>query len=140
MFVESMPRRIKAVLKTEGGSQPGTSNVCLIKWPMSVIQTLDGVMQLLVRIGPCHFGHIFPRKWREMNVPNFSNKLMRRVSASSVVVFFFFGFDIITNSKSHFYTNLYISVPGATFSLSCRSALTKEQVNILFPINSHLSQ
>ncbi len=32
-LVESMPRRIKAVLK---GVQPGTSKVYLIKWPVSV--------------------------------------------------------------------------------------------------------
>ncbi len=31
-LVESMPRRIKAVLKV----QPGTSKVYLIKWPVSV--------------------------------------------------------------------------------------------------------
>ncbi len=34
-LVESMPRRIKAVLKTKG-VQPGTSKVYLIKWPVSV--------------------------------------------------------------------------------------------------------
>ncbi len=34
-LVESMPRRIKAVLKTKG-VQPDTSKVYLIKWPMSV--------------------------------------------------------------------------------------------------------
>ncbi len=34
-LVESMPRRIKAVLKAEG-VQPGTSKVSLIKWPVSV--------------------------------------------------------------------------------------------------------
>ncbi len=32
-LVESMPRRIKAVLK-EKGVQPGTSKVYLIKWPI----------------------------------------------------------------------------------------------------------
>ncbi len=32
-LVESMPRRIKAVLKENGG-QPGTSKVYLIKWPI----------------------------------------------------------------------------------------------------------
>ncbi len=32
-LVESMPRRIKAVL-TEKGVQPGTSKVYLIKWPV----------------------------------------------------------------------------------------------------------
>ncbi len=31
-LVESMPRRIKAVLKV----QPGISKVCLIKWPVSL--------------------------------------------------------------------------------------------------------
>ncbi len=35
-LVESMPRRIKAVLKAEKGVQPGTSKVYLIKWPVSV--------------------------------------------------------------------------------------------------------
>ncbi len=34
-LVESMPRKIKAVLKANG-VQPGTSKVCLIKWPVSV--------------------------------------------------------------------------------------------------------
>ncbi len=34
-LVESMPRRIKAVLKAKG-VQPGTSMVYLIKWPVSV--------------------------------------------------------------------------------------------------------
>ncbi len=34
-LVESMPRRIKAVLKAKG-VQPGTSKVYLIKWPVSV--------------------------------------------------------------------------------------------------------
>ncbi len=34
-LVESMPRRIKAVLKTKG-VQPGTSKMYLIKWPVSV--------------------------------------------------------------------------------------------------------
>jgi len=34
-FVESMPWRIKAVLKAKE-VQPGTSKVYLIKWPMSV--------------------------------------------------------------------------------------------------------
>ncbi len=34
-LVESMPRRIKTVLK-EKGVQPGTSKVYLIKWPVSV--------------------------------------------------------------------------------------------------------
>ncbi len=35
-LVESMPRRIKAVLKTKA-VQPGTSKVYLIKWPVSVM-------------------------------------------------------------------------------------------------------
>ncbi len=34
-LVESMPRKIKAVLKAKG-VQPGTSKVYLIKWPVSV--------------------------------------------------------------------------------------------------------
>ncbi len=34
-LVESMPRRIKAVLKAKGGPN-GTSKVYLIKWPVSV--------------------------------------------------------------------------------------------------------
>jgi len=34
-LVESMPRRIKAVLKAKGG-QPGTSKVYLIKWRVCV--------------------------------------------------------------------------------------------------------
>ncbi len=34
-LVESMPWRIKSVLKANGG-QPGTSKVYLIKWPVSV--------------------------------------------------------------------------------------------------------
>ncbi len=34
-LVESMPRRIKAVLKAKG-VQPGTSKVYLTKWPVSV--------------------------------------------------------------------------------------------------------
>ncbi len=34
-LVESMPRRIKAVMKAKG-VQPGTSKVYLIKWPVSV--------------------------------------------------------------------------------------------------------
>ncbi len=34
-LVESMPRRIKAVLKAKG-VQPGTSKVYLIKWPVNV--------------------------------------------------------------------------------------------------------
>ncbi len=34
-LVESVPRRIKAVLKAKG-VQPGTSKVYLIKWPVSV--------------------------------------------------------------------------------------------------------
>ncbi len=34
-LVESMPRRINAVLKAKG-VQPGTSKVYLIKWPVSV--------------------------------------------------------------------------------------------------------
>ncbi len=34
-LVESMPRRIKAVLKAKG-VQPGTSKAYLIKWPVSV--------------------------------------------------------------------------------------------------------
>ncbi len=38
-IVESMPRRIKAVLK-EKGVQPGTSTVYLIKWPVSVCHIL----------------------------------------------------------------------------------------------------
>ncbi len=35
-LVESMPRRIKTVLKTKG-VQPGTSKVYLIKWPVRVV-------------------------------------------------------------------------------------------------------
>ncbi len=35
-LVESMPRRINAVLKAKGGP-PGTSKVYLIKWPVSVV-------------------------------------------------------------------------------------------------------
>ncbi len=34
-LVKSMPQRIKAVLKAKG-SQPSTSKVSLIKWPVSV--------------------------------------------------------------------------------------------------------
>ncbi len=34
-LVESMPRRIKTVVKAKG-LQPGTSKVYLIKWPVSV--------------------------------------------------------------------------------------------------------
>ncbi len=34
-LVESMPRKIKEVLKAKG-VQPGTSKVYLIKWPVSV--------------------------------------------------------------------------------------------------------
>ncbi len=34
-LVESMPRRIKAVLRQKG-VQPGTSKVYLINWPVSV--------------------------------------------------------------------------------------------------------
>ncbi len=36
-LVESMPRRIKAVLK-EKGVQPGTSKVHLIQWPVLLFQ------------------------------------------------------------------------------------------------------
>ncbi len=49
-LVESMARRIKAVLKAKGG-QPGTSKVYRIKWPVSVYvdystEALTGVTRL----------------------------------------------------------------------------------------------
>ncbi len=45
-LVESMPRRIKAVLKTKG-VQPGTSKVYLIKWPVSVYKIFTSAVVII---------------------------------------------------------------------------------------------
>ncbi len=46
-LVKSMPRRIKAVLKAKG-VQPGTSQVYLIKWPVSVYILLFKTLSVLL--------------------------------------------------------------------------------------------
>ncbi len=57
-IVESMPRRIKAVLKAKG-VQPSTSKVYLIKWPVSVyIYLYYGAVKCLNLIGWRTFGGV----------------------------------------------------------------------------------
>ncbi len=55
-LVKSMPRRIKAVLKTKG-VQRGTSKVYLIKWPVSVC-IYSGAKKYLVSHQLCKFFHL----------------------------------------------------------------------------------
>ncbi len=58
-LVESMPRRIKAVLKAKG-VQPGTSKVYLIKWPV-ILYIYSGAKKYLVSHHLCKFSHL--KRW-----------------------------------------------------------------------------
>ncbi len=58
-LVESMPRRIKAVLKTKG-VQPGTSKMYLIKWPVSVCVCVCLYIYIYFFFTLDNFVHSFP--------------------------------------------------------------------------------
>ncbi len=64
-LVESMPRRIKAVLKV----QPGTSKVYLIKWPVTVYHSLTVLVNVTFKRGKSMSEPFYSKSWQLFYFP-----------------------------------------------------------------------